>query len=168
MMLGTGLGIVFGLFLTGAMLYFDIDYTSRISAYDAAPACASTADISHCRYQGPAQIITKSIDDLGDLTAQLAFTELGGRSVSAYVDKTYSSQWQGWESGTTVNAELWQGEVAVVNGIPTLPNPDKLPNAGLVPVVVFGGATLVLVAWFIFSLILVRRDYAAYRQSAAR
>lgn len=165
LLLASGLGVVLALGLTGVMAYFDIDYSNRTSAYDSARVCAGTSDISACRYQAPAQVVSKSTDDRGDLVVRLSFQQLRGRTASAYVDKTDASRSGGLESGGTVNAELWLGEVTVLNGTQTLVNPDKLPNAGLLPVVVFGGATLVMAAWFVYSLKLTRRDYAAYRKS---
>lgn len=44
-----------------------------------------------------------------------------------------------------------------VAGVKTVQNPDTLPNAGVVPVVVFGIASLALLAGFIWLLGLNRR-----------
>ena len=167
MLIASGVGVLGGIFLVGVMLYFDVTYSNLTSAYDAAPKCASAAETSSCRFTGPAVLTRKWSDDRGDLRLDIAFENPSVRT-SPYIDKAYQAQWDGWHDGEQVTAELWQGLVTMVDHTPTEGNPDKLPNAGLLPVVIFGVATLALAGWFVYSLSLVRRSYAAFVAARAR
>jgi hypothetical protein len=142
--------------LTAFMAYIDLSYSSRTSAYDSAPTCSSPAQISGCRFQGPAQVVRQYMDN-GDPAVDLTFAQLGVQTYSAVLDQSYSSQWENWKQGTTVTAELWQGVVTSVEGLRTRGNPDLLPNLGLLPVFVFGGAALGCVAALLWLLWLNRR-----------
>jgi hypothetical protein len=142
--------------LTAFMAYIGLSYSSRTSAYDSASTCASPAQISGCRFQGAAQVVRQYMDN-GDPAVDLTFTRLGAQTYSAVLDQSYNSQWQNWKQGTTVTAELWQGVVTEVEGLRTRGNPDGLPNLGLLPVFVFGGAALACLAAFFWLLWLNRR-----------
>ena len=163
----SGIGAVFGLALAIFLTHIDLDYSSQTSAYDSAPVCASAADISGCRYQGPARIASKSTDSGGFPVARLSFPGLDGRAFDAYLDKSYLSRWQSWETGSTLDAEVWHGYVSVIDGIKTSTNPDTLPNAGLAPGVVFGSLALVLAGWSVFASVLYRRRAAALARATA-
>jgi hypothetical protein len=167
MLIASGLGVLGGIFLVGVMLYFDVTYSNQTSAYDAAPKCASPADTSSCRFTGPAVLARKWSDANSNLRVDIVFENPSVRT-SPYIDKAYQAQWDGWHEGQPVTAELWQGRVTIVDQTPTEGNPDKLPNAGLLPVVIFSVVTLALAAWFIYSLRLVRRSYAAFVAARAR
>jgi hypothetical protein len=160
-------GAVLGLALTIFLVHLDLDYSSQTSAYDSAPACASAADIGSCRYQGAAQIASKSPDSGGSSIARLSFPGLEGRTFNAYLDKSHLATWQGWEIGSTVDAEVWHGYVSMVDGIRTSTNPDTLPNAGLAPAYFFGIPILVLVGGAVYSSVLYRRRAGALASATA-
>lgn len=160
MAFGAGLGAVLGLALAVFLVGVDLDYSSRTSAYDSAPVCASVADIGGCRYQGTAQITRTWMSD-GFPRAQVSFAALGDRTFLAYLGKPDVPHWQLWETGMTVDAEVWHGDVSVIDGIKTATNPDTLPNAGLGPGLFFGIPTLVLAAGAVWSVVLYRRRAAA-------
>lgn len=143
--------------LTGFMAYIDVSYSSQTLAYDSARSCSSTAHVSGCRYQGPAQVVRQYMDTGGNPALDLTFAQLGAKNYPAVLDKSYTSQWQTWKPGSTITAELWQGVVTKVEGLRTRGNPDALPNLGLFPVLVFGGAALACVAAFVWLLWLNRR-----------
>src|SRR5690348_15117203 len=153
-------GALLGLALTIFLVHLDLDYSSQASAYNSAPVCASTADISSCRYQGVARIANKSPDSGGSSITRLSFPGLEGRTFDAYLDKSHLATWQGWETGSTVDAEVWHGYVSVIDGIQTSTNPDTLPNAGLAPAYCFGIPILILVGGSIYSSVLYRRRAA--------
>ena len=157
MFVAVGAGVLIGLGLTVFFLRLDYDYSSRTAAYDAAPSCASASNISNCRFEGPATIVHKRTDSNGDPLVDLSFDQLGGKVVTAYPENRYMAEWQGWQEGTAVSAELWQGVVTKVAGVPTRGNPDELPNGGLTPVVLFGIATLALLAGMVVLWTLNRR-----------
>lgn len=166
MLIASGLGVLGGVFLVGVMLYLNVSYSKQTSAYDAAPKCASAADTSNCRFTGPAVLARKWSDGNGDLRVDIVLENPSVRT-SPYIDKAYQARWDGWHDGEQVTAELWHGLVTMVDQTPTEGNPDKLPNAGLLPVVIFSVATLALAGWFVYSLRLVRRSYAAFARAPA-
>jgi len=167
MAIATAIGAVLGLVLTIFLVHLDLDYSSQRSAYDSAPVCASAADIGSCRYQGPARIASKSTGSGGSPIATVSFPGLDGRTFDAYLDKSHLATWQSWETGSTVDAEVWHGYVSVIDGIQTVTNPDTLPNAGLLPAFFFGIPTLVLAGWSVFSAVLYRRRAAALASATA-
>src|SRR5712691_6810589 len=89
------IGAVLGLALTIFLVHIDLDYSSQTSAYDSAPVCAPAAGISDCRYQGAAEIASKSTGSDGSPVARLSFPGLDGRTFDAYLDKSHLDRWQG-------------------------------------------------------------------------
>jgi hypothetical protein len=149
MFVAVGAAFVLAVGLTVFMAYIDISYSSQVSAYDSAPLCSTTANISGCRFQDTAQVVRQYMDR-SHPALDLTFSQLGAQTYSADVDTSYTAQWQAWKPGSTVTAELWHGVVTQVGGLKTTGNPDALPNLGLLPVFVFGGVALVcagLVLW---------------------
>jgi hypothetical protein len=142
--------------LTIFMASIDVSYSSQTSAYDSAPSCSSAAHISGCRFQGQAEVLRQYVDN-SNPGVDLTFPELGGGTYPALVSQAYTSQWKSWKQGSMVRAELWNGVITQVGGLKTRGNPDALPNAGLLPVFVFGGAALACVAIFSWLLWLNRR-----------
>jgi hypothetical protein len=160
-------GAVLGLALTIFLVHLDLDYSSQASAYNSAPVCASATYIGSCRYQGAAEIAGKSTDSGGLPRVRLSFPGLNGRMFDAYLDKSHADRWQGWEAGSTVDAEVWHGQVSLVDGIKTTANPDALPNAGLAPAFFFGIPTMLLVGWSVFSAVVYRRRARALARATA-
>jgi hypothetical protein len=141
-----------GAAVTATIGFVDLQYSNDTSTYDRAPSCALGGAISNCRFEGQGRILRRWINSNGDLAVDLAFDQLNGKVVIAYMDKTYMSQWQRWQQGSSINVELWKGNVTVVGGIRTGADPDLFPNAGALPVLFFGAATLVLVAGLMWML----------------
>jgi hypothetical protein len=157
MFVAVGAGVLIGLALTAYFARLDFDYSNRTAAYDAAPICASADNVSTCRFEGPATIVRKRTDSNGDPLVDLRFDQLGGELLTAYPENRYQAEWQGWQEGTTVATELWQGVVTKVADVTTRGNPDELPKGGLIAVLVFGIATLALLAGMVVLWTLNRR-----------
>jgi hypothetical protein len=154
-----GLAFIGGVTLAGVFGYLDRMYSKQTAAYDAAAVCSSATEIADCRFQGEATIVRKAnhTDSSGSFSVDVSFSQLGGKTVTGDLDTAYQLQWQSWQQGATVNAELWQGLLTKVGSVPTLSNPDLLPNAGSVPVVVFGGGAAAMVVAFVWLVSLNRR-----------
>jgi len=132
-----GAAFVMGLALTSYTGYIAYDYSSRRAAYDTANPCASAASITNCKYQGDARIVHKLLPG-ADPRVELAFVDLDGADVTAHLDRSHRAPWDGWQEGSVVKAELWQGMVTIVAGVPTLDNPGTLPESGPGPAFIFG------------------------------
>jgi hypothetical protein len=157
MFIALGAAFVMGLVLTAYTGYIAHDYSSRRAAYDTAKPCASAASITNCKYQGDARIVHKLLPG-ADPRVELAFVDVHGADVTAYLDRSHRSQWDTWQEASVVQAELWQGMVTMVGGVPTLDNPDTLPESGPAAAAVFGVATLACVGFFVWLLVLNRRS----------
>lgn len=161
MFVGAAVAFVLCVGLAAYAGYTTFDYSRQMSAYDSAPACKSSADLSGCRFQGSAEIVSHQKDKNDRPALVLVFAQLGSKQYTAVLDKSYMSQWQAWKDGSTVSAELWKGSVITqVAGVKTWDNPDTLPNAGVLPPAVFGGAALACVVAFLWLLWLNRRARA--------
>ena len=106
---------------------------------------------------GSARIVRTYLDSNGDPNVDLTFDALGSTVMNTLFERAYTSEWQALQSGSTVNAEVWHGYVTQVAGTPTRASPDRLPNAGITPVVIFGTATLALVGGLFWLAWLNRR-----------
>ena len=148
----TALGFLLCLGLAVYAEYTDLDYSRQTSSYISAPICASGADLSGCRFQGSAQVVSHQKDKYDRPALVLAFADFGNKQFRAVLHKSDVSQWQAWKDRSTLSAELWKGSIVTqVAGVKTWDNPDTLPNAGALPAVVFGGAALACLAgllWF--------------------
>jgi hypothetical protein len=150
---------------TVALAFIAYQAVSTTSTYDSAPVCASTTDISSCRFQGPARIVRLSTDKQGDPSVDVTFVQLGARVDSAHLDKAFTSEWQTLQVEGQVNAELWNSRLTAVAGVKTLSNPDTFPASALVTWTWISAAvTLLLVAVGLWWLRLSRR-IARERQS---
>lgn len=145
-------GILMGAAVTATIGFIDFQYSNETSTYDRAPVCPSGAATANCRFEGQGHVVRKWVNSNGDLAVDLAFDQLNGKVVTAYMDKTYMSQWQGWQQGSSLNIELWKGTVTMIAGIRTGADPDLFPNPGIFPVIFFGVPTLALVAGLIWML----------------
>lgn len=158
MFIAVGFAFVLGLGLTSFMAYISYDYSSRRTAYDTARPCATAVSTTNCRYQGAAGIVHKGISDRGDPRVELAFVQLPGAAVTGYLDRSHRPQWDTWQEGSVVQAELWHGAATMVAGVTTLQNPDSLPASGLGPPLIFGIATLACAGFFVWLKMLNRRS----------
>jgi hypothetical protein len=165
--LGLVVGIfgVLGLVLTVELAVIANQEGGAKSAYDSAPTCVSTADISNCRFLGPARIV-RTWTDKGRPAVDLAFNQLGGRKASADFDPSTPSEWQRWNVEDQVDAELWQGRLMMVGGARTVYNPDTFAASNYATATwISGPVTLALGALFAWWLVLYRRET---RQRAAQ
>ncbi len=155
----TGLFIALGLAFLGALgsatysEYLDHDYSLRRAAYDSSQVCADAIQITRFRYVGDAQVVSKTMP-AQDPRTELKFIELSGLDVTAYLHRTHTAEWNNWEVGTILQAELWQGSVTKVAGVETLDNPHTLPEIGPGPAIIFGAMALVCGAGIAFYLLL--------------
>jgi hypothetical protein len=145
-------GILMGAAVTATIGYIDFQYSNETSTYDRAPVCPSDAITANCRFEGQGRVVRKWTNSNGDLAVDLVFVQLNGKAATAFMDKTYMSQWQRWQQGMSLNVELWKGTVTVIDGIRTGADPDLFPNAGIFPVIFFGVPTLILVAGLMWML----------------
>ncbi len=160
MFVALGAAFVIGLAITVYSAYLGNDYASRRTAYDGAKPCATASVITNCRYQGDARVVHKMMPG-ADPRVELVFVQLPRVDVIAYLYRSHISQWETWQVGSVLQAELWHGNVTMVAGIQTLDNPDILPEVGPGPALIFGAATLACVASFGWLLLLnlrVRRE----------
>ncbi len=149
---------VLGLALTVELALLANQDGGMKSAYDSAPVCASAADISSCRFQGPARIVRTSTDKQGNPSVDVTFAQLGGRQASAHLDQAYTPEWQTWQVESQVNAELWSGRLVLVADVKTLSNPDTFPVSALVTWTWIAGAgTLAMGALFAWLFVRYRR-----------
>jgi len=158
-----GVGILMGAAVTATIGYIDIQSSNETSTYDRAPVCPPDTVTAACRFEGQGHVVRKWTNSNGDLAVDLVFDQLNGKAVTAFMDKTYMLQWQGWQQGSSLNVELWKGTVTVIDGIRTGADPDLFPNAGILPVIFFGVPTLILVAGLVWML---RVNSNAARRSA--
>ena len=148
---------VLGVIWTVGLVYFGTTFLARSSAYDSAPICNSAADISHCRYQGPAHIV-RMWTHKSNPAVDVAFDQLEGRMVSTDLDQAYTSQWQSWHIQDQVTAELWDGRLTVVAGLKTFDNPSTFPASNYALAEWISGAiTLAFGGLFAWLLVLYRR-----------
>lgn len=131
--------------------------SGKQSTYLSAPVCASAADVSNCRFQGPARVV--STWQKSGLWVEVAFDQLGGRRFDADVDPSARSTWQTWKPEDQVAAELWQGQVTVVGGLRTSRNPDSMTG-------LFFPAVWIVIAVMIPLLALMAWWTVAYRRAA--
>jgi len=166
-----GLLGVLCLALTVVSIYAINTEVGRKSAYDHAAFCAG-AGVSGCRYQGPAHVVSTWMDKDGP-AVQVVFDQLGGRRESADLNPSKAGEWQTWEANSAVTAELWDGKLVAVAGVPTAVNPDEFDPSMLVPISYGAGlATLVGAAvWFwtrrVSHSLLQARGVAMAAESAA-
>lgn len=149
---------VLGLFMTFVLASLGSQEEGLKSAYDAAPVCVSTGDVSSCRFQGPARIV-RTYTDKSNQAVDVAFDQLGGRVVSADLDPNYPVEWQRWKAEDVVDAELWRGRLTTVGGGRTTSNPDSLVGSDYTKAAWISGPisivmSLLLGWWFV----LYRRD----------
>ena len=93
---------------------------------------------------------------VADPRVELAFVQLQRGDVTAYLDRSYRAQWDAWQEGSLVQAELWHGTATMVAGLRTLDSPDGLPDSGPVPALVFGTVTLACAGFFVWLMMLNR------------
>lgn len=158
-----GFVVVMGLGFTGVFASVGDLMRSETSSYDAAPVCASAADLSSCRFDGKGRIAGTSTHS-GNLTVDVTFDQLN-RNVTAELDPAYASQWRTWEVDSVVDAELWHGRVVKVAGLKTRENPDTYPAISYtMATIVFGAITVVLTAILAWLLLLYRQVLKARKQ----
>lgn len=160
MFIALGAAFLLGLAITAYTAYIAYDYSSRRTAYDTAQPCATAANITSCRYQGDARIVHKLLPGR-DPRVEVAFVQAQGANVTAYLDRSYKAQWDTWQEGSVVQAELWHGAVTTVAGVRTLDNPDTLPDSGAGPALIFGTATLACAGAMVWLLVLNLRSRRA-------
>lgn len=147
-----GVWVVLGLSLTVILVLVETQTTSLKVAHQSAPTCTSNADVSSCRFQGPARIVRTYMDKKYQ-AVEVAFDQLGGRKASAELALNYPSEWQRWKVEDQVQAELWKDRLTLVDGTPTQYDPDIL-QSDLGPVPFISGAVTVLLGavlmwWFV-------------------
>lgn len=145
--------------LTGFMVYLSLGYSSRTSAYDSAQICASARAIAQCRFIGSA-VIQEERNTSANVLVDLIYSDLPDKKYTAYFAQDSAWSLPRWQPGTSVRAELWNGNVTVLDGVKTLDNPDTLPNSGLPVAIFFAVATLILLTGTAY---LVRLDRHAAR-----
>jgi hypothetical protein len=146
---------VVGLLLTFALGWNGVTFQSLKSAYDSAPLCAETADISGCRFQGQARIHATWVDKSGNLEVDVKFSQLDGRIVTGGLDMASAATWRSWRPDDPVDAELWKRRLTIVAGVKTAGNPDVLAATNyLLIATIFGAATAALLAVFAWVLVL--------------
>jgi hypothetical protein len=141
---GAAVALVLGLVLSAFETYIYISYTRQTASYDAAPSCTTIRDTANCKYESSAVVSAKRLNN-GDPEADMTFPQLGGKVYTAVFltrDKPY---WDTLQTGKIASAELWNGYVSKIGGVETRANPDRLPNAGVWPTLIFGFFTLVIV-----------------------
>lgn len=138
------------------MVYLAISYASRTADYDKAPICRSTNEIRGCRLQGSALVTARYKADT-DVKIVLVFAGISGKTFTAYFPQEIESSLPAMPQGSTVTAELWQGNVTVVAGAKTLDNPDTLPTDGPPVAAFFGLVTLIIAAFLTYFIWVDRR-----------
>jgi hypothetical protein len=140
-----GVFVVLGLAVTIEFAIGGAQLLGDAAAYDRAPVCASTADVSACRFQGPARIVRTYVDKQNP-GVEVAFDQLGGVKASALLDPNAPLHWQLWKPEDQVNAELWRGHLTLIDGVWTGSNPDMHQGAGLTAAAWIAGPLSVLLA----------------------
>ena len=150
------MGVILGLALTGFLVYLSISYASRKSAYDSAAACSSSREIAYCRFDGSASVVAQR-NTTSNLLVDLQFNDLPDNTYTAYFAQENASSVPPMQRGSTVAAELWQGNVTIVAGAKTLDNPDTLPTSGPPVAIFFGVVTLIVIAGTVYLFCVDRR-----------
>lgn len=142
---------------TVSLAYFGSVMVGRTNAYDSAPVCTSSADLSSCRFLGSARVVRTWMDKQHP-AVDVAFDQLGGLKTTAEFDPNAPIEWQRWQPEDQLKVELWQGSVTVVEGVRTLSNPDAL-SAGnyVIAAWVTAPITLALAIAFTWWLVVYRR-----------
>ena len=153
-LLGTFVAV--GLISTVVLVLAETQMASEKVAYASTPICTSTADVSSCRFQGPARIVRTYIDKKYQ-AVEVAFDQLGGRKASADLALNHPSEWQRWTVEDQVQAELWRNRLTLVDGTPTVYDPDNLQSDfGPVPWI-SGTLTVLLGVAFAWWFVIYRR-----------
>jgi hypothetical protein len=151
------IGLV-GLVFTAGLTYYTVWQGSQKSAYDSAPTCTSTAAISGCRFHGPARVV-RTWTKNGTMAVDVAFDQLGGRVVTGYIDGAYTSEWQGWQANSSLDAELWNGRLVQLADVKTQGNPDTYAVSDYTTAAwISGGVSLGLSALLLWWLPIHRRQ----------
>lgn len=140
-----GVFVVLGLAATIESAIVSAQLLGDAAAYDRAPVCASIADGSACRFQGPARIVRTYMDKQYP-AVEVAFDQLGGVKATALLDPNGPLQWQRWRPEDRVNAELWRGHLTLIDGVWTGSNPDMHQGGGLTAAGWIAGSFSVLLA----------------------
>src|SRR5262252_3183914 len=93
-------------------------YSSAMAAYDEAPPCGSSADVNACRYQGSARVVGTMLYKYDQHWVEVAFDELNGQKASGDVGPSLIGAWEKWKPGDRVEAQMWQGKLTTINGLP--------------------------------------------------
>jgi len=155
-----GFALVGGLASAAYSAYLDHDYSTRRAAYDRAETCLTVSQIASCRYVGDARIVRRTMPG-ADPRVELTFVDLPGPDRMAYLYRTHIAEWNTWQEGSVLKAELWHGTVTMVAGVTTLDNPDTLPYVGPAPSLIFLAGTLALaggLVWFLLRNVRPRRQ----------
>jgi hypothetical protein len=144
--------LIVGLLLTSAATAA----LSERSAYDAAPVCSSSADVSGCRYQGTGKV-ARVYYVQGSPYLDVRPDGLGGDYSAGFVPVDAGAV-TAWGVGSTVPVEIWKGRLVRVGGVRSISNPDSFVAAYMLPAgLAVGGVGLLLVAIFAWRLLLYRK-----------
>lgn len=144
-----------------------LEYSGDAAAYDASPMCVSTADVSNCKYEGPATVVNTSVDKYSHLWVTVTFDELAGRKVDGIAGDQLASVWRQWKPGDKLDAEMWHGSLTIIAEVRTDTNPHNLASSYGPPSLVFAAATIALIALFVAVKIAVWWRGRAPRRLAA-
>jgi hypothetical protein len=144
------------------LLYFDRHDAAEISAYNSASACTAPADAigsETCRYEGQANVVSTRRETR--LYVVVAFDSMPSR--------TYSTSWSTnngpnislLRPGATLDAEVWNGKITKLGGMPTVDSPENVPM-GLWELTVF--FMLLGLPLLVFGVLAVR---SAWRDQAS-
>jgi hypothetical protein len=157
---GAGFFALMSVLITTVMFGVGSMMASEKAAYDSAPACASAADISGCRYEGSGLVVSTPTDKSGKQGVEVSFQDLGGKIYTAYFDAAHAPQ-QLWPVDSPVDAEVWHNLLIKVEGALTTEDPNALPVGGYkIAGVAFGAAGFLLAAAFAWLFVLYRRELA--------
>jgi hypothetical protein len=145
---------VAGLITGVALIGFQMHNSSRLSAYRSASTCASAGEAvssTACRYSGPATV-TSGFDP-ATRSAGIVFTDLAGHEFVARFTTVAEPDTSTGSKGSSVEAELWDGQVIRFAGIKTVDSPDNIPGDMTLAGIIFAAVGAVVTA---FAVMLVR------------
>ena len=138
-------------FIAGLLLGFlDYQLSSRLSAYQAAPACAVASDAamgSSCQYTGSATVTGSSRQTT--ISIQLAFASIPGRTFTTAFATENEPTAGSVATGAVVTAKLWDGRVTRVGDVDTVDDPGNRPSPHglLLGAAVFGCLGILGIVW---------------------
>ena len=159
---GAGFLAVMALAVAGGFASVAGQMSDQRSTYDVAPVCASPYDLTGCKYESQARVLSTSTGASPKVDVQ--FDQLGAL-YSGQLDGAYASQVASWHGDQVVDAEVWNGRLTKVGGLPTQDNPDTFAVSQDRTVAIVIAALFVPIAALFAWLVFLYRREMAYRGS---